>query len=84
MNESLSTLREYLSEVLKEYWGELPGSVVRDQLTREELKQTPIPADPFCLDDKGVIVPKDAKKKIKKYFDDMGLTPTNKPGKTYK
>lgn len=81
----MGLLREYLREILREYWGEPAGGVVRDQQTRAAQLDSPIDEDPFHLDDeKGVMVPKDVRKDIKKYFRDMKMEPTDKPGKTYK
>lgn len=90
----MDRLKNYLKVLLREYWGEVTGGVTRDQGTKEAQRTGPSqpddPADsmfeddPFMLDKKGKYVPDDAKKKIKKYFKDMKMEPTDKPGKTYK
>jgi hypothetical protein len=68
--------------------------VTRDQGTKEAQRTGPSRPDnpddplgeddPFMLDKKGKYVPDNAKRKIKKYFKDMKMEPTDKPGKTYK
>lgn len=83
----MDILKAYLREVLlKEYWGEpVSAASGKDDGTkadppglRDEID------DPFMHKKKGVLVPKDVRHVIKKYFKTMGLTPTDKPGKTYK
>lgn len=90
----MERLKNYLRVLLREYWGEVTGGTVRDQGTREAQRTGPsqpdaivdpmMEDDPFMLKKKGKYVPDDAKKKIKKYFKDMKMEPTDKPGKTYK
>lgn len=86
----MQSLKEYISEVLMEYWGEVAGSVVRNQGTREAAKQSSIlqsmnaSSDVMMYDKEGVMVPEDVKEKLKKYFKKMKMTPVDIPGKTYK
>ncbi len=92
----MDRLKNYLRVLLREYWGEVTGGVTRDQGTKEAQRTGPAQPDtpddpmgededdPFMLDKKGKYVPDDAKRKIKKYFKDMKMEPTDKPGKTYK
>lgn len=88
----MANLRNYLKALLREYWGEVAGGVVRDGASRDASRLGPLAPpkpndeddDPLDLDKKGVMVPDDAKKKIKQYFKDMKMEPTDRPGKTYK
>lgn len=89
----MDRLRNILKELLREYWGEVAGGVTRDQGTKEAQRTGPsqpdtpddvFEDDPFMLKKKGKYVPADAKRKIKQYFKDMKMEPTDKPGKTYK
>jgi hypothetical protein len=90
----MKILKEYLRAVLSEYWGEPIGGV-RPQLTkadptmpdnRSDVKSPGSEAkeDLLMLDEPGVIVEPDVRKKIKAYFSAMKLVPGDKPGKTYK
>lgn len=83
----MKLLREYLKCVLSEYFGEpVAAAINKSDGTKADppgLRMSN--SDPFFHDaEEGVIVPKDVRKKIKKYFKDMKLTPTDEPGKTYK
>jgi hypothetical protein len=83
----MKLLREYLRCVLSEYWGEPVASAIgkADGTKADPPGLRMAGPDPFFLDaEEGVMVPKNTRKKIKKYFKDMKLSPTNEPGKTYK
>lgn len=82
----MEDLKNILRVFLKEYWGEVTGGVVRDQGTKEAQRTAPgvDEDDPFMLNRPGKFTQKLARQKIKKYFKDMKMEPTDKPGKTYK
>lgn len=82
-------LRAFIDEIINEYWGEPAGTVLRNQntvLAKKIADKSKLDFDPLQLDsDDGVIVPKDVRHKIKKFFNDMKLLPNNdKKEKSYK